>query len=442
MGDDCLAPAPCTCTGSGSSYAYIYCYSKSLNVTPRFLKADRQVSSLNLRLQSNQLTIIPNNAFKNLSSVNATSIDLDLSYNKIHTIDRYAFSGIDNVSTVLRLESNNLSSIPAAVYNHHDLRELYLNNNPLKSLQGFSNSEIGHTLQVLDIDLNELTTWPSELNSLKLLKTLGLSHVNVQHMNSEAFRGFENSLTSLSMDYVPNLDKIPNAVCQLSNLQSLILNHFSNLNENNTSIFDHCSKKLNKVTTIILRHNDLTKFPDIFHIFPMITNLYLGSNQLDIIESEKIPTNNVLSYLELDNNKFTRIPNALNRMKNLVTLSLQNNEITSIEDHDLNTLVHLQNLYLNGNPIKYISTHAFRNNNALTYINLYGTSLRTVPAAFMSLSHLNNLDLRTKDPIPCTCDLSYLKGWNATAIRSFSGACSSTGITIQNFIMTSLQHCP
>ncbi|XP_060607813.1 leucine-rich repeats and immunoglobulin-like domains protein 3 [Ruditapes philippinarum] len=442
LGDSCLAPAPCTCSGSGYSYAYIYCQGKSLNTTPTFLKADRHVSKLTVYLHSNHLTTIPNYAFKNLSAVNATNIDFYLDNNKISSIDRYAFNGVENVTKSLSMQNNNLTSIPAAVYNLPVLKELYIPGNPIKSLGVSTQSEMGNTLEVLNIDLKEFTSWPNELGFLRVLKSLTLYNINVQHINSEAFRGFEKSLHTLDIEHVPYLDKIPNAICQLSNLQTLTLNYFAKLNENTTSIFDHCNSKLNKVTSLNLRYNHLTKFPDVFHIFPAITYLFLESNALDIIESEKVPITNVLSQIQLNSNEFKRIPYALNRMKNLVYIYMESNHITSIEYHDLSALTKLQTLDLTNNPIKYISTNAFRNNPALRYLHLYGTNLQTIPAAVMYLQQLYNFDIRTAVPISCTCEMSYLKNWNASSVRNFYGNCAYSGIKLQTFIMTSLQHCP
>ncbi|XP_053391982.1 leucine-rich repeat-containing G-protein coupled receptor 4-like [Mercenaria mercenaria] len=442
LGNSCLAPAPCTCSGSGSSYAYISCDRKSLNTIPHFFKADKHVSTLYVQLISNHLTTIPNYAFKNLSTVNATSIRIKLLSNEISTIDRYAFSGIENVTYALDLQNNNLSSIPMAVYNLPALANLYMKGNPLNSLDVFTQSKITNTLKRLNFDLNEFSTWPNELRLLHNLKSLVVSNINFTHLSSEAFQGFEHSLTMLDMQYAANFETIPDAVCHLSNLQSLSLQFFTGLNENSTSIFDHCTKTLNKVNYLDMGYNKLTKFPDVFHIFPSLTSLHLYQNALEILESEKIPTNNVLSDINLSGNRFKRIPDALNKLQGLTSLDLSYNDISSVEDHDLIGLVHLGRLYLRYNPVKYISTHAFKNNNALTTVYLSGTSLKSIPAAVMSLKNLSYFDFRTTDPIPCTCEMSYLKGWNATAVRNFYGECAYFGVKIQSFIMSSLQQCP
>ncbi|XP_060607814.1 leucine-rich repeat-containing G-protein coupled receptor 4-like, partial [Ruditapes philippinarum] len=438
LGDSCLAPAPCTCSGSGSSYAYIHCESKSLNATPHFQKADRHVSTLTVYLYSNQLTTIPNYAFQNLSAVNATKIDFSLNNNKISSIDRYAFRGVENITTILRLQNNNLTSIPAALYNHPALKELYIQDNPIKALGFSTQSQIENTLEVLNIDLNEFASWPDELSSFKELKSLTLNNLNFQHINSEAFQRFENSLTSLDMQHASYFDKVPNVVCHLLNLQTLTIKYFSKLDKNTTSLFDHCTRRLSKLTSLNLDNNKLTHFPDVFHIFPTVTSLYLYVNNLEIIESEIIPSNTILTHIDLDSNRFKRIPNALNKMKRLGNLDLRRNDIVSVEDHDLSGLLSLQTLILLNNPIIYVSTNAFRNNKALSSLYLSGTNLKTIPAAVMSLPQLSYFDI---PPIPCSCEMSYLKNWNVTAVRSFNVQCSSSGTDIQSFILTSLQHC-
>ncbi|XP_053378661.1 leucine-rich repeat-containing protein 40-like [Mercenaria mercenaria] len=435
--------APCTCSTDGYTM-YIYCNAEGLNTTPHFLKENNHFLQLSVQLYWNHLTTIPNYAFKNLSALNATSVEIAVGYNKISTIDKYAFYGIENVTTKLELQNNSLTRIPMAVYNLSALKTLYIQGNPLNSLGALSQSEISNTLQTLKIDLKEFTSWPNELGSLHTLKSFTVSNLHFTHLDSDAFRGFEHSLTTLDMQYAAKFEKIPTAVCQLSNLQRLFLRYFTKLNENSTSIFDHCTKKLNKVKVLFMRDSKLTTFPDVFHIFPSLNIINLGGNSLRIIESAIIPTNNFSSYINiyLQSNKFTSIPNALNKLKGLTALDLSYNDISSVEDHDLNGLVHLERLILSNNPIKYISTHAFRNNNALTTLDLRRTSLKSVPAAVVFLPNLSSLDLRTTDPIPCTCEMSYLKGWNATAVRTFYGQCAYPGVKIQSFVMSSLQQCP
>lgn len=423
-------------------YKYIYCDDKNLNQTPHFLRSGVHVETLEIWLFSNNLVTIPNYAFKNLSSINATVINIQLQKNRISTIDRLAFSGIENVLKYLNLQYNNLSSLPSTFGDLHALKTLYLNNNPLKYLDVSTLSELGHTLQTMGIDLKEFPTWPTQFRLFHSMKTLIIRYSNFPHFISDAFQSFETSLTSLYIQYATAFDEISNAACQLSGLQSLTLENFSKLSENSTTIFGHCTKKLTKLTSVTMRFNHLTKFPDVFHIFPSLTSLNLQGNSLDIIEAEKIPINNILSSIVLDANSLKRIPNALNILKQLSSLHLGNNEIFSVEDHDLYGLSNLESLYLNNNPIKYISSHAFRYNLKLSTLILQKTSLVSIPAAVMSLPKLLDFDIsNTNEPIQCTCDMSYLKGWNATAVSYFHGNCANSTTELQRFIMSSLQQC-
>lgn len=435
--DNCPAPSPCTCSSSST----INCNSKGLTVVPEFAVSDNHVATLTVNLIGNRLQSIPAYAFKNLSSINATSMDLNLYSNQIAQMNNDAFAGLGNSTVRLYLYNNNLTSIPVALTQIKRLIYLDIKNNPIRSADSFVLGAVGSSLETLLIDLSQFTQWPRGFRYLNQLKDLRITHIPFSHLESDIFHGFENYLTSLTFDYSSLLQKIPFAVCNLQKLQSLTMNHFSLLQENRTSIFEHCKGRHLTVTRVTLQNDNLHSFPNVFEIFPSLTSLDMQYNSLEVIEWEKILNHNALIQINLRSNKFKRIPPAFHKLKLLTRIVLWDNEIISVEDFDLNVLKHLTYLDLDGNPVRYISPNAFRGNPSLQTLYLQNTKLITIPTAVLSLSMLTALHVNNS-PVECSCDMSYLNHWNTTSSHSIFGDCKSFKMSVQDYVSTSLKLCP
>ncbi|XP_060602373.1 leucine-rich repeat-containing G-protein coupled receptor 5-like [Ruditapes philippinarum] len=438
--DNCPVSSPCTCSGSSGS-SYIRCDSKSLSSIPTFKQSSYHVNKLYLYFYTNKLSIIFNNAFRNFSSINASEIDLRLDGNKIKTIETNAFSGIENTTTSLHLQSNNLTTLPLAIGNLFKLRSLNILDNPLHSLDESVMSNIGRSLTSLSIDLNHFTEWPHELHFLRVLHSLSVTHIPFSHLDIHAFHGFEQTLNYL---YVieSKLEKVPFAICYLSHLLSFEFSYNSNLEQNKSSILEPCSKKLTSVLILKLDSNNLHIFPDIFSLFPSLTSVSLYNNKLQYIENTKVPSNSKLTSFSLQLNHFERIPYALNKLKSLSTINILENHITTIETPDIAGLTSLTSLTIGYNPITYISPNAFNLNSYLRKISLEHTNLDHVPVAVTNLTSMRHFYLSGM-PIDCTCDdMSYLKQWNVSNIVTFRANCSSSSETIKTYILNALQACP
>lgn len=112
-GDKCIVAPPCTCQSDN-----VYCQDKHLNTTPHFLEQPGlSTEVLYLKLYNNNINIIDAEAFQEIHSVNTTNIQIQLQNNKINTIVDDAFAGISQLVTLLNLENNKLSVIPAAIGN-------------------------------------------------------------------------------------------------------------------------------------------------------------------------------------------------------------------------------------------------------------------------------------------------------------------------------------
>ncbi|XP_060593774.1 leucine-rich repeat transmembrane neuronal protein 3-like [Ruditapes philippinarum] len=295
--DSCPVSSPCTCSVSSGIDGNINCGSKSLTNIPNIKQSSSHVSNLYVYFNSNKITVIQNNAFRNLNSINASYIDLLLYSNMIHAIESNAFNGITNTYISLNLDENNLSVLPSAILNLHNLRNLDILQNPLHSLDASFMSNIGRHLTSFSLDLKLFTEWPGELHYLRVLQTLTVKNIQFPHLDINAFHGFENTLTNLTL-VSSKLEKVPYAVCHLSHLSSLTFRYDNNLQENKSSIFEPCGKKLSSLTSLNLDSNNLHMFPNVFTLFPSITSLSLYNNKLQYIDITKIPFHSKLNYYE------------------------------------------------------------------------------------------------------------------------------------------------
>ncbi|XP_078259772.1 leucine-rich repeat-containing protein 3 [Rhinoraja longicauda] len=112
-------PKSCQCFDKNGKF--VRCTGKNLKEIPKDLPAD----TVSLHLNSNRITKIPNNAFKDLNLLK----ELDLSKNIIESIDTGAFKGIPDGLKMLDLSSNQIQSVPKEVFGKIKAK-VRLSNNP------------------------------------------------------------------------------------------------------------------------------------------------------------------------------------------------------------------------------------------------------------------------------------------------------------------------
>ena len=190
--DECVAPSPCTC----KDYS-IEC--NNIDHVPLFTKPHQQESNLLINLANNRISTIPANAFSNLSTMNASIITMFLSYNQITQINPQAFSGIDHAVDYLRLNDNNLTSLPVALGYLTNLRLLDIRHNPITVLDGSVMSQIGKSLETFELAVHNITNLSYDMRSFKSLRALTLESVPFSRYNNfVAFSGLESLLSLIS----------------------------------------------------------------------------------------------------------------------------------------------------------------------------------------------------------------------------------------------------
>ncbi|XP_072900755.1 leucine-rich repeat-containing protein 3 isoform X2 [Hemitrygon akajei] len=112
-------PRSCQCFDNNGKF--VRCAGKNLKEIPKDLPPD----TVFLHLNSNRITKIRNNAFKDLNLLK----ELDLSKNAIESIDIGAFKGIPESLRMLDLSSNQIQSVPKEVFGKIKAK-VRLSNNP------------------------------------------------------------------------------------------------------------------------------------------------------------------------------------------------------------------------------------------------------------------------------------------------------------------------
>ena len=189
----CVAPSPCTCKDDS-----INCNNVKLSYVPAFFK-NRQQESLFINLAFNHISAVQANAFKNLETINASRIYMYLSYNQIAQIDPQAFNGIDRAVEYLRLEFNNLTSLPVALGYLTNLKTLDITHNPITVLDHSVMSKIGRSLETFELSVHNITNLSYDMRSFNSLRSLTLESIPFSRYNNfVAFSGLESLLSMIA----------------------------------------------------------------------------------------------------------------------------------------------------------------------------------------------------------------------------------------------------
>jgi Leucine-rich repeat (LRR) protein len=223
----------------------------------------------------------------------------------------------------------------------------------------------------LDFYGNEITVFPG--NHLKGLSIslLDFSNNKLTHIDEEAFNGIgrlevidfsNNKLTTLSANVFKPIAET---------LISLKLAH-NELSAMTSNDLGASLSKLTRLTTLVLRHNKLTKMPNL-STMNRLEELILSSNQIESLVDDKgnslLPSTTV--EFSIENNRLTQInDNTFDNAKNIKYLNLASNQISSISKNAFINLRNLRSLNLRKNHLKEIPTHIFFNAKYLERLDL------------------------------------------------------------------------
>ncbi|XP_061593396.1 leucine-rich repeat-containing protein 40 [Cololabis saira] len=269
-----------------------------------------QADLTKLLLASNQLTLLS----EDISLLPALTT-LDLHDNVLKSVP-CSLGALQELQQ-LRLSHNQLSSLPVEVCSLKNLRSLTLQKNLLENLP----EELGQleNLTELDVSSNRLKALPSGLGSLAALQKVNVCH---------------NQLSCL-----------PDGLSQLTSVK--LLDCSNNLLSDVPASLSH----MLSLEQLYLRHNKLRRLPQI--PAPALKELYVGNNQIELLEPETLAGLTAISLLELRDNKIKVLPEQITLLTTLTRLDLTNNDVGTLPA-SLSLLPDLKVLLLEGNPLRGI----------------------------------------------------------------------------------------
>ena len=255
-----------------------------------------------------------------------------------------------NDGTILNISNNKIDTIPEGIFDELvDLERLDISNNKLTSLPEGIFDNLGE-LERLDISNNNLETFSAE----KVSKLVNLEHLDLgrNELNSLQEGMFDNNinmkylslsvnnLTSLPKGIFDNLVKLRNLSLSVNKLTSLQEGIFDNLRY--LSDLDIIKNKLTSLpkgifdnvnlTSLMLGQNNLTSFPEIYHLENLFT-LQLSHNNLTYIPPGAFDNLEEMSKLDIGYNDFDSLPEGIfDNNKRLIDLIINSTKITSLPD--------------------------------------------------------------------------------------------------------------
>lgn len=269
---------------------------------------------------------------------------------------------IENVHlSVLNLRNNLIEEIEEDAFAKTNLRELYLADNQLKSLNFVFS--LPNTLTVLIANGNHIISIPDgAFSKFTRLNYLYFDDNKIEALQNDVFQGLTSLLTlSLTKNNINTIE--PSAFKGLTKLQTLDLRH--------NAIRDLQKGTLAELTglkQLNLANNKIAKatFADLAQ---SVDSLHLDYNEIDILEQGNFvqtPT----STLSLTGNRISSVMRGAFNLPTLKDLYLNNNTLTTIEGDSYEGLSRLRRLWLSENKISEIRKGACKNLGSLYILDI------------------------------------------------------------------------
>ncbi|XP_075407474.1 leucine-rich repeats and immunoglobulin-like domains protein 3 [Tenrec ecaudatus] len=358
-----------------------------------------------MKLNNNELESIPN-----LGPVSTNITLLSLAGNRISEIEPEHLKQFQSLET-LDLSGNNISAIKMA-FPSLPLKHLYLNSNRVTAMEPGCFDNLAHTLLVLKLNRNRLSTIPAKMFKLPHLQHLELNRNKIKNVDGLTFQGL-GALKSLKLQRNGVTKLMDGAFWGLSHMEILQLDH-----NNLTEITKGWLYGLLTLQELHLSQNAITRIsPDAWEFCQKLSELDLTFNHLSRLDDSSFLGLSLLNTLHIGNNKVSYIADcAFRGLSSLKTLDLKNNEVSwTIEDMNgaFSGLGKLRQLILQGNRIRSITRKAFTGLDALEHLDLSDNAIMSLQGnAFSQMTKLQQLHLNTSSLL-CDCQLKWLPQWVA-----------------------------
>ena len=150
-----------------------------------------------LKLDYNYIEILQEGVFKSLMPRRVY-----LGMNRIKTIDRNAFDGVEDTLELFDIERNNLNNISEAFNKLKNLRYLYISNNNISSIRVDAFSSFSETLRALSLSGNQISTFPRDaLRLCTELSHLNIGYNDISKVVAQDFLGWAGNIDTLILRY-------------------------------------------------------------------------------------------------------------------------------------------------------------------------------------------------------------------------------------------------
>ncbi|XP_063555218.1 leucine-rich repeats and immunoglobulin-like domains protein 2 isoform X3 [Gorilla gorilla gorilla] len=356
-----------------------------------------------VKMNYNELTEIP---YFGEPTSNITL--LSLVHNIIPEINAQALQFYPALES-LDLSSNIISEIKTSSFPRMQLKYLNLSNNRITTLEAGCFDNLSSSLLVVKLNRNRISMIPPKIFKLPHLQFLELKRNRIKIVEGLTFQGLD-SLRSLKMQR-NGISKLKDgAFFGLNNMEELELEH-----NNLTRVNKGWLYGLRMLQQLYVSQNAIERIsPDAWEFCQRLSELDLSYNQLTRLDESAFVGLSLLERLNLGDNRVTHIADGVFRfLSNLQTLDLRNNEISwAIEDASeaFAGLTSLTKLILQGNQIKSITKKAFIGLESLEHLDLNNNAIMSIQENAFSQTHLKELILNTSSLL-CDCHLKWLLQW-------------------------------
>uniref|UniRef100_A0A665TUS0 Ig-like domain-containing protein n=1 Tax=Echeneis naucrates TaxID=173247 RepID=A0A665TUS0_ECHNA len=203
---------------------------------------------------------------------------------------------------MLDLSNNNIVDIKASSFPTLPLKNLFLNNNRISSLETGCFTNLSSSLQVLRLNRNRLSTIPAKIFQLPNLQHLELSRNRVRRVEGLTFHGL-HALRSLKMQRNGLSRLMDGAFWGLSNMEVLQLDY-----NNLTEVSKGWLYGLLTLQQLHLGHNAISRIRlDAWEFCQKLSELNLSSNHLSRLEESSFVGLSLLDELHIGNNRVSFI---------------------------------------------------------------------------------------------------------------------------------------
>ncbi|KRY23117.1 Chaoptin [Trichinella patagoniensis] len=372
-----------------------------------------------LNLAGNRLTEVPQAA---LASLHGSLASLDLSDNRIESVESTQFEGLRNLSQLL-LRANRVQLVSEAAFKSlHKLRILDLSENPIDEWHPNAFRDLSHSLEsvnladtglysvpnfagravkCLNLSNNQITSFDiaADKATLQKLQTLDVSRNRLRQLPASMLNLLTN-LKVLNVSYNPMVEFTDQMIRALPKLETFHCHHMYEIRDVYKPAFSSLVnlKEFQMYDVGKVVHSGFFQLDELLAVLPGLKTLRIQlSNQTLDNQLANFDTR-LLRSLHLQGSNIKQI--TLNAFKSLrgykVKLAITNSQLFYLPPQFFSTLNHIKHLYLDLSENRLRTVNPF-STSRLPTVNSHGTVLQ-------------DIDLRN-NPIHCDCSMRWVADW-------------------------------